>query len=370
VRDRKEPGNVSNRFRLSNTVIRRFEDLGLSADAVLRRAGLPLTLFEQERVLLTTEELFALYRSLEDESKDPAFGLKMGTETRVERYDPIAIAALYARSFRDALHRMARYKQLTCPEEIHITEQGNECSVQFEWLLAEEDEPALLIDICFAWVVEIARRGTANAIRAKCVEFKRPEARRALYEKHFGCRVKFGARKNVLVFDQADLERPFVTHNADLLAIVAPQLEAELALQLAQRTFREQVKATLKKTLAGQRPELRAVARELRVSARTLQRRLADERATFQQLIGEARRELARHYLRHSTLELNETAYLLGYEDANSFFRAFQQWEGTSPGEWRARLNVARASRAPKRRDRARTATSLRSDSPPTGHPS
>jgi AraC-like DNA-binding protein len=67
----------------------------------------------------------------------------------------------------------------------------------------------------------------------------------------------------------------------------------------------------------------------------TLQRRLADERITFQELIAEARRELARHYLQHSSLELNETAYLLGYEDANSFFRAFQQWEGTSPGAWR-----------------------------------
>ena len=75
--------------------------------------------------------------------------------------------------------------------------------------------------------------------------------------------------------------------------------------------------------------------RELRVSTRTLQRRLP-ERITFQQLIDEARRELARHYLQHSSLELNETAYLLGYEDANSFFRAFQQWEGTSPGEWRS----------------------------------
>ena len=331
---------MSNRFRVSNTVIRRLEDLGVSPEAMLRHAGLPLNLFDQERVLLTTDELFALYRGLEAASQDPAFGLKMGTEERVERYDPIAIAALYARSFRDALQRMARYKQLTCPEELHVTEHTNEneCRVRFEWLLAEEDEPALLIDLCFAWVVEIARRGSADAIRAKRVEFKRPEAGRALYENHFGCPIVFGAPNNVLVFEQADLERPFVTHNADVLAIVAPQLEAELAEQLSQRTFREQVKATLKKTLAGQRPELRVVARELGVSTRTLQRRLTDERATFQQLISEARRELARHYLQHSSLELNETAYLLGYEDANSFFRAFQQWEGTSPGEWRAQL--------------------------------
>lgn len=48
---------------------------------------------------------------------------------------------------------------------------------------------------------------------------------------------------------------------------------------------------------------------------------------TFQRLLDEARRELARHYLLHSSRELNETAYLLGYEDANSFFRAFHNWE-------------------------------------------
>jgi hypothetical protein len=58
---------------------------------------------------------------------------------------------------------------------------------------------------------------------------------------------------------------------------------------------------------------------------------------SFQQVVEETRRELARHYLGQSAVELNETAYLLGYEDANSFFRAFHAWEGTSPGAWRAR---------------------------------
>ena len=100
-------------------------------------------------------------------------------------------------------------------------------------------------------------------------------------------------------------------------------------------TFSEQAKGILKQLLAGQRPGIQDLARELHVSTRTLQRRLTDQGITFQRLLDEARRELARHYLLHSSRELNETAYLLGYEDANSFFRAFQHWEGTSPGQWR-----------------------------------
>jgi AraC-like DNA-binding protein len=136
---------------------------------------------------------------------------------------------------------------------------------------------------------------------------------------------------------------PLGLHNAELLALVAPQLEFELTQQLAQRSLSEQVKGIVKKLLAGQRPTLQDVARELRMSTRTLQRRLTTERAKFQQLMEEARRELAQHYLLHSSLELNETAYLLGYEDANSFFCAFHQWEGTSPGEWRPRMPTAAA---------------------------
>ncbi len=315
---------------------RRLEELGLSPVAVLRHAGLPIGLFEQERIQLTTEEMFALYRAIYEVSGDPAIGLKLGTEERIERYDPIAIAALYTRSFRDALQRLARYKRLVCPEEIQIAERGDECAVQFLWLRTDEAEPAPVVDSCFAGIVAIGRRGTGRTVHPKRVEFQRPESHRKMYESHFQCPVKFGARDNVIVFDRADVDQPFLTHNTELLALVAPQLESELTQQLAQKSLSEQVKGIVKKLLAGRRPALGDVARELRLSARTLQRRLTADGAKFQQLMEEARRELAQHYLLHSSLELNETAYLLGYEDANSFFRAFHQWEGTSPGEWRA----------------------------------
>src|SRR6202035_5215860 len=128
---------MTNRFRVSSALLRRLEDVGLRPLAVLRQAGLPLGLFDQEKILVTTEEMFSLYRGISEVSRDPAIGLKLGTEERVERYDPVAIAALYTRSFRDALQRLARYKQLTCPEEIRLVERGGEFLVQFIWLLAD-----------------------------------------------------------------------------------------------------------------------------------------------------------------------------------------------------------------------------------------
>ena len=109
----------------------------------------------------------------------------------------------------------------------------------------------------------------------------------------------------------------------------------ELNSLSASQTITEQIHRVLKRTLAGRRPDIQLVARELGLSSRTLQRRLTDTGVTFQELVEKARRELAKHYLGRKTIELNEAAYLLGYEDANSFYRAFQAWEGTTPSVWR-----------------------------------
>ena len=96
---------TTSRFRVATTLARKLEELGVSPANVLREAGLPAGLFDQEKIFVSTDELFALYRGLGQASHDPAIGLKLGTEPRIERYDPIAIAAVSAQSLRDALER-------------------------------------------------------------------------------------------------------------------------------------------------------------------------------------------------------------------------------------------------------------------------
>ena len=305
--------------------------------ALLRRAGLPASLFEQEKIHVTTAELFALWRNVAEMSPDPGFGLKLGTELRFERSHPVAIAGVCSRSFGDALQRLARYKQLTCPEEIRVHKKAQETSVEIFFIEAKEAQPDIMVDLGLSWILNVGRRGTDGEITPLRLELTRPVKHRASLERHFGCRVRFKADRNTLVFRSSDLDRPFVTHNEELVAIIGAQLDSELKARNASVNAGEQVKDTLRRSLAGKRPTLRDVAQEIGLSARTLQRRLTDAGITFQQLVEETRRELARHYLKQRAVELNEAAFLLGFEDANSFFRAFQVWEGTSPTEWRSR---------------------------------
>jgi AraC-like DNA-binding protein len=77
------------------------------------------------------------------------------------------------------------------------------------------------------------------------------------------------------------------------------------------------------------------------MSPRTLQRRLQESGSSFQRVLDEARHQMARYYLSNSVLELNEAAYLLGFEDPNSFGRAFRAWEGVPPSDWRETHRIA-----------------------------
>src|SRR4051794_27808949 len=225
-RGRGKPMNTH--FRVPGLLAHKLDELGVSVPAVLRVARLPHNLFEQTRILVTTEQLFALWRAIGDVSMDPAIGLKLGTEHRTERFHPSGLAALSTPNFGAAVSHMARYKQLVCPEEMVQEDEAGEWRIRFRWLLAVDAEPQVLTEYCFAWLQTIARRGSGTVVSPLRIEFVQSRPHTRTIERHFACPVLTGAPANAIVFRAQDARCPFITRNPELLEMLAPQFEKEL----------------------------------------------------------------------------------------------------------------------------------------------
>lgn len=231
---------------------------------------------------------------------------------------------------------MALYKQLCAPEPIHIAEEGELCTIELVWIYSDHPEPPMLISITMATLLTIGRLGTGQPLTARLVEFSYPIRNVQALEAFFGCPVRVGAGRNRLTLHRRDLERPFISYNEELLEILILAMDRSLEEKQRSLSITEMVKWLMKRSLAAGRPDIQVIASELWMSDRALQRRLTDESTNFKQLLTDARREKALEYLSDPLLDLKEVAFLLGYEDQNSFFRAFRQWEGDTPSNWRA----------------------------------
>jgi AraC-like DNA-binding protein len=322
-----------NRFRLPESFLGKLKTASIDSAFLLRKSGLPPALCSSGDGMISPEQFFRLWHTFGQVSDDPAIGLRIGT---LNPRHPANIAAQHARTFKDALPHLARSTARYFSEHMRIVKTKNECSIEFTGVLLNEAAPALFLDTAFALTLETARRGIQQPLHPLRVELTRTARYQEIYEAHYGCRVRFKAHHNKIVFRTGDLEIPFATYNPELLATLNPQLECEIVSRKTQETTSLRAKRVLKRLLGGQCIAIHEVAKELGLSSRTLQRRIAEEGRSFRLLLSDARRELARLYLLHPSLGLSRVASLLGYEDVNSFLRAFRVWEGATPTEWRA----------------------------------
>lgn len=309
--------------------------IGVEPIDVARQARLPLTIVNEP--LVTTAQYNAIWKAYSELSGDAAAGIvKLATGYETAQYPPAALATFHARDYRDALNRMARYKRMCPPEYLRIREEGEQCSIELEWQHAGQPGSPVLVGITLAYLLELGRRGTGRHLTARSVEFVHPMGDVQALEEYFGCRVRTGTDRNRLTLKRGDLDRPFASYNEELLEILTPALDRTLEERQSRLTLSAKVKRILSRCLTRGRIDIRTVAFELGMSDRTLQRRLTDEGVSFKQLLAHTRREQALAYLADPSLEIKEIAFLVGYEDQNSFYRAFRSWEGETPANWRA----------------------------------
>jgi len=189
--------------------------------------------------------------------------------------------------------------------------------------------------------LQLLRLATEERVAAVAMRTRRPTLSPALrqrFEDFLGAPVQAGADHTALVLDAAVLMMPVRSADPELADYFQSKLHRSAQLVPDEPVLLHEVRTAIQHALATGRPTADRVARPLGMSPRTLQRRLKEHGVSYAELLEQTRRGLAERYLADPTLTLAEVAYLCGYEEQSSFFRAFRQWTGETPAGRRATL--------------------------------
>lgn len=193
--------------------------------------------------------------------------------------------------------------------------------------------PQFFAEVEIIFFLHIIRSATKRQIIPIKIEMQEP-----VTDQNFlsftGCPVYSGPN-NSLLFSMEDMQVPFISHNQSMWQFFEPELQKRLYEMEKEELYSEKVKSALTELLPGGSCAIDEVAVKLGISRRTLQRKLQEEGTTFQNQLSEIRKQLACHYIQNTDMGTDNIAFLLGYQELNSFLRAFHTWTGMSVGEYK-----------------------------------
>ena len=245
-----------------------------------------------------------------------------------------------APTFGDGLRRMLRFERVfhdVRTSELALT--GDEAVLTHD-TRGGLDLPRHAAEFGWAFLVLLGRRTTGAHLAPIGVEFRHAApASAAEHQRIFGVRPRFGGEVDQLRLRRADLARAQLGADASLSEILEAHAGTLLARLPATTDLVAQVRAAVYDSLPD--AAVAAVAQRVGLTPRTLQRRLAEHGASFQDLLDDVRRALAMRLLAEPATSAAEVAYALGFADQSSFHRAFVRWTGFTP-------QVFREKRAPR----------------------
>ena len=340
-------GRAANQSRQSflasmGQMFRRLLELhGLDAVGIARNAGFDLAAIPAPGERIESDKLDAILRVAIPLIRDPAFGLRAAHSWHPSELGVLGYAWLSSSTLRTGLERLVRYSRLIGERaitEIEDSKQG--LKVRF-W--AKRGNPAVVpvaavfADMAIALLLDMCRMNAGAALRPVAATFRRrkPEPADAS-ERFFGCPVQFGVEENAFVLSAKDADRPLPSANRQLAAVFDKMLTEELA-RLDKSDVVSRARAAVLEQLSSGEGTEEDTAKQLHMSPRTLQRKLAEAKTTYLKLVDDTRKDLALRYIEDPRRTLTDITFSLGFSQQSAFTRAFRRWTGLSPSEYRAK---------------------------------
>jgi AraC-like DNA-binding protein len=282
-----------------------------------------------------------LWREAAARAGDDAFGVHAAELVRPGAFDVLDYAIRTAPTLRVSLERLVRYNRLVHDVAVwSLVQRGDLLRIEHTFRVDTVVQDRHGAEFTMATVVTIGTQIAGERVRPHAVGFRhaRPASSEAIAEmkRLFGVEPQFLQPVNFVEIQASFAERANPTADPALSRVIERHAESLLAARPEPTlSTADRVRRIVAGALGEGEITLAGVAKKLKMSERSLQRRLADEGIKFDALLDEIRRDLALRYLADPKIAVAEVAYLLGYSEPSPFHRAFKRWTGKTPTEAR-----------------------------------
>ena len=299
---------------------------------ILEKAGISNILWKEE-IQFSTEEYYLFLKEIDEVITDEQI-LVISNVDNLNMFIPSFFAALSSKNGLEGIKRLAKYKKLIGPVFLEIKEFEEIVQVQYFFEQREKELPRFAVLNEQLMLINLLNKGIGKRISP--VSVTSPFEYGELLTKEINAMIN-KAKQNEVIFSMKDLKKPFLTANNIMVEYLEPQLKQKLAEKESEtlETFTDRVQKKLCQLIPSGQSSLENVVEEFGISARTVQRNLDVENIKFNQVVKNVQKIMTLNYLESKELSIEEIAYLVGYTETSSFYRAFKGWIGKTVLQYR-----------------------------------
>jgi AraC-like DNA-binding protein len=307
------------------------ESRGFERSALLAGTNLSRTGISGIGARVSEEDFSRLVLNALELTGDPALGLHLGLRLNLSAHAVLGQAFMTCQNLREVMALFLKYYHLLSPA-LYLEFEIKAARCILTTVSSPQENPVEFAYELMYGAILNTLQGMFNFTNLQLrLEVPYPPPDHAnLYYEVFGPDVHFNRPKGKVCFDEALLDTPLPSSNPALRSLYEEECSRLLADLEEEDSIVEQTLRLLRK-LEGQYPQMPQLAKMLNFSPRTYRRRLEEEEQSFQELLDQVRAEHATRYLQNTRLPLSSIAYMIGFNDASNFRRAYTRWTGLSP---------------------------------------
>jgi AraC-like DNA-binding protein len=318
--------------------------LRLNPYPLLDAVGLPRACLRDPDMKIAADAGRQLLEDSAERTQEESFGLRLAEHRLLSNLGPLALIVREGPTARKALEALVKYIRLH-NEALNprIDVEDGIVTVRPELRFQRPAPSRQAVELSVGVLGRTLRAFLGDSWRPRAVCFTHgPPHDLSVHKRIFGSRLEFGRDFNGMVCNEADLEHP-IPHSDQLMARYVRQYLDALLIN-GELSMSDRVRELLWIRVPSGTYSLEAMAKQLGVSGRTIERQLKQDGTSFSALLNQVRAEMVRQYLESAGRPLYVIAELMGFSALSAFSRWFRDEFGCSPSEWR--VTAARQRRA------------------------